>query len=124
VGAIHLHVTVGADDQKVAIGYRAREVDEQVEGAVIGVVEILEHQQDRLPTCGIPQEGDDTLQQAPALVLGMSVRTRLDLQPQADVGGDARHLGCARAEISLQLPRLRTPDIIVDGLDERQVGQR
>jgi hypothetical protein len=89
----------------------ASEVDEQVKGAVIGIVEILEDQQDWLPTRDIPHEHGDSLQQSPSIILGITWSSQLALQPPANVGNDARHFGCSRAKLSLERLRLRRLDV-------------
>ena len=48
MGAVDLDVAVGADDQQAGAGEVAGQMEQQIERAAVGVVQVLEDDQQRL----------------------------------------------------------------------------
>ncbi len=123
VAAVDLDVAVGADDQQPRTGEIAGEVLQQVERALVGPVQVLQHQQQGLHGGGVAQEARDRLQQPPAVLFGVARGTRLDGQPLADFTHDASKVGSGGAEVGPESLRLAGQDVGAQRLDEGEVGQ-
>ena len=94
MGAVDLDVAVGADEQQAGAVEVAGQMDEQIERAAVGVVQVLEDDDQRLHGGGVAQEAGDGLQQPLALLLGVArssrsrrerVRAACDRQAVADL---------------------------------------
>ena len=69
---VHLHVPVGADHQQPGPREVTGEVDEKIQGAAVGPVEVFQDEQQRLDAGGAAQERRHGLEQPPAVVLGVA----------------------------------------------------
>ena len=101
MGAVHLHIAIGADNSQAGALQIACHVQQQVQRAAIGPVEVLKNNQQRLDVRGIPKEAAHGLEQSPAVVLGVTGRPHLDLYAVTNLGHDTGHIGCAGTEVAL-----------------------
>ena len=69
---VHLHVPVGPGNQQTGPMQIAGEVDQQVQAAAVGVVQVFQYQEQRLHLGSDSQEPAYRLQQAPALLVWVS----------------------------------------------------
>jgi hypothetical protein len=102
MGAVHLDVAVGPDHQQPRSLQVPGQMREQVEAALVGPVQVLQHQHQRLHGAGVAQEAADRLQQAPAVLLRLAGRAWLDRQPLANLADDAGQVTGRTAQLRPQ----------------------
>ena len=120
---VHLHIAVGADHEQVGRGEVPAEVREQVERALVGVVEVLEHQAEGNLGGSAAEKRHDGLEEAEAILLGCGGRRRLHLEAVAQFRDDARHVRGARAQLLPERRGVPVEDVGAQRLDEGEVGQ-
>ena len=99
VRPVNLHVTVGPHDHQPGAAQVAGHMGQHLQGAAIGVVQVLQHDEQRLHGCGVAKEGRDGLEQPIAVFLGLAGLAGLDLQPLPHLGHYSRHIAGARAQL-------------------------
>src|SRR5205085_9710785 len=98
--AVHLDVAVGRDEKEAGALEVPRQMDQEVEGAAVGPVEVFQDDRHGLHAAGISEKSDDGLEEPPALLLGIRARRGwLDPCALAHLGDDARNLPRATPEV-------------------------
>jgi hypothetical protein len=104
--AIHLHVAVRADKQHTRTGRVTGDVRQHVQRAAVGVVQVLQHDDQRLHVRRVAQERRHRLHQPVALLVGVARRRRLDVDALAHLRDDAGHLCRPGPQVAPQFVRL------------------
>ena len=91
--AVYLHVAVGANYEQARTLQVAGDVLQQVECAAVGPVQVLEHDNQGLHAGGVAQEGCNSLQEPPAVIVRVSSWTQLDAHAIAYLRHDAGNVG-------------------------------
>ena len=124
MGAIDLDVPVGPHDQQPGPLEVARQVDEQVEGAPIGPVQVLEYEEQRLDPAGVAQEPGHGLEQPPALLFRIARGPGLHLHPLPDLGDDAGDVGRPTAQLLAERLWRTGQHVGAERLHKGEIGQR
>ena len=125
VGAVDLDVAVGADDQQPRALEVAGDVQQQVERAAVGPVQVFEDEEQRLDAsrrCAgswlLPAAG------ASGRPPGRRPARSSTSSAVAHLRDDAGHFGGAGAEVAPEAVRLAGEDVGAHRFDEGEVGQR
>ena len=102
VPARELHVAVGADEEQAHARELARDELEQAQRSLVGPVQVVEHEHERLRPRGALQEGGERVEEAEARLLRVLERRRLGQigQTLATSGTISRDLRRARAQLA------------------------
>ena len=99
MGAVYLHIPVGADNQKPGPGQIAGDMGQHVQGALVGIMQVFQDNQQRLDAGGIGQEGGDRLHQAVPFFFRVFLGPQFYLQSFPDLGDDAGYIGGPGAQL-------------------------
>ena len=69
--ATDLHIPIRADQEKASARHLASEVEEQIQRATVGPVEVLQHDEQGLYRAGVAQKAGHSLEEPPALLVGV-----------------------------------------------------
>jgi hypothetical protein len=118
VVAVEVGVAVRAEQQDSAVADLARHELEQEQRGLVGRVQVVEHDRERLAPRGVPQEARDRVEQAEARLLRLE-RLRLGKagQPLAHLGHDLGDVGGARAHVRDELVLVPLVHVGPDHLD-------
>ena len=103
---VHLHVSVGPHYQQPCPREVAGDVGEQIQGAPVGIVQVLQHQHQRSGLGSVAKKVAYGLHKPVTVFFRVSRRPKLDLQFISDLGHYPRHVGRPGAQLLAQLLRL------------------
>ena len=124
VGASHLSIPVGPDDQDLAIWQLAGQVFQQQQRRLVCPMQIIQHQHQWLGLGKAREKIRNRVKQSEARLFRLKGRRRLKAgQFVTYLGNDLADVGCSGAHLGAKGCGVGTLDIGTDGLDPRPVGR-
>src|SRR5581483_6382232 len=124
VRTIDLHVAVRDEDEQPRAGEIAGEVEEVVEGAAIGPVEVLQDEEHGLHLGRVAQKSRHRLEEAPAVIFRVAGWPKLHWDPVADLRDDSGDLRGSTAQVLLQSVWVAGEDVASERFHESEIRER
>ena len=123
--SVGVHVAVGADDQDPAVGELAGHELQQQQRGLVGGVQVVEHEHERLRRRGALQERGERVEEPEARALGLDGGDGRQVgQDRAQLGQQLRDVDRAGAELGAQRLHLGAADVRAQRLHPRPVRGR
>ncbi len=120
--AAELHVAIGADHEEPRRTHLARQELQQQERRLIGPLDVVQDEDQRLRAGGVPQKGGDAVEEPEARLLGLERgRGREVGQPLTHLGYDLGDVRGARPHLGLHALCVAVVEVGTDDLDPRPV---